>query len=275
MLIIHTALHGEARTFIRHFALKRRHSISVFACFQRDNIFLVESGIGKINTASAIGWACGVLNISNPVILNIGMAGHAHYSIGECYLASRIEDHATGHRYYPPQLADTSPDSHCLLTLDRPAEDYPEKCMIDMEASAFIRTATRFTTLELCQSIKVISDNAAQPARLMKDREVESLLTPHAETVMRLADELRQYRAELVDDSRMVLPRITQQWHFTKYQQKQLADLLQRHHTLQPDVELADIIPAGVDSSKAFIRWLDNHLKNLPVRFRDVFHTLY
>ncbi len=266
MLIIHTALHGEARAFIRHCALKRQHNINAFACFQKDDIFLIESGIGKINTASAIGWTCGMLNIPNPIILNIGMAGHASYSIGECYLANRIEDHATGHRYYPPQLADTSLGSHCLLTLVRPTEDYPEKCMVDMEASAFIHTATRFTTIELCQSIKVISDNTAQPARLMKDREAESLLAPHAETIMRLADELRQYRAQLVDNTCILFPQVTQQWHFTNYQKKQLTDLLQCYHTLQPDAELADIIPTGIDSSKAFIRWLDNQLKNLPVR---------
>ncbi len=267
MLIIHTALHGEARAFIRHFALKRQHDINAFACFQKDDTFLIESGIGKINTASAIGWVCGTLNISSPVILNIGMAGHALYSIGECYLANRIEDHATGHRYYPPQLADTSFNGHCLLTLDRPTKSYPGKCMVDMEASAFIQAATRFTTIELCQSIKAISDNRAKPARLMKDREVESLLAPHAKAIMCLADELRQYRAELMDNSCVVFSQVTQQWHFTKYQQKQLTGLLQRHHALQPHEELIGMVPTRIDSSKAFIQWLDNYLRNLPMKF--------
>lgn len=266
MLIIHTALHGEARALINHFSLKRQHDMNAFACFRADNIFLIESGIGKTNTASAIGWACGMLNVSSPVMLNIGMAGHTACSIGECYIANRIEDHATQHRYYPPQLVDTPLGSDCLLTLDRPTENYPEKCMVDMEASAFMQAAIRFTTIELCQSIKVISDNTLKPAGRMKDSEVESLLAPHTEAVTGLASDLGQYRAELMDNTGATFSQLTQQWHFTKYQQQQLARLLQRHQALQPDEELIDTIPAWIDSGKAFMRWLDGHLNNLPVR---------
>ena len=48
MLIIHTALHAEARALIQYYGLKRQHDLRAFACFSNDRVFLIESGIGKI-----------------------------------------------------------------------------------------------------------------------------------------------------------------------------------------------------------------------------------
>jgi nucleoside phosphorylase len=107
MLLIHTALHAEARALIAHFNLKRRHDEHAFACYYHDNIHLVESGTGKTNAATSVGWLSAKISAENSVWLNIGMAGHASHDIGELRLAHHIEDQAKGHHWSPPILTNT------------------------------------------------------------------------------------------------------------------------------------------------------------------------
>lgn len=203
MLLIHTALHAEANALIRHFRLKRPHDDHAFACFMADDIWLVESGIGKVNAAAAVAWLSARAQaenpIENPIWLNIGIAGHASMAVGRLVRASCIEDNATRQRWYPPSLADSTLDSCHLLSLDQEVSGYPDNTMIDMEASGFINAANRFTTLELIQSLKVISDNHENPARRFKKQEVDDWITCHLESISRYADQLQQLREEILD----------------------------------------------------------------------------
>ena len=125
MLLIHTALHAEARTLITHFGLKQQHQEHAFACFSSQTTWLIQSGTGKINTASAIGWLSARVSADRPVWLNIGMAGHAYHELGSLVLARRIQDQTSGHQWHPPILANSSLASGNLLTVERPGSIYP------------------------------------------------------------------------------------------------------------------------------------------------------
>jgi hypothetical protein len=50
------------------------------------------------------------------------------------------------------------PGSACL-TLSQPSEDYREDTLFDMEASGFMYSTLRFSSAELTQCIKIVSDN--------------------------------------------------------------------------------------------------------------------
>jgi len=194
MLLIHTALHAEARAIITHFKLKRQHDEHAFACFSEEDIFLVESGTGKTNAATAVGWLSAKVSAENPVWLNIGMAGHANHDVGTLILANHIEDQAKGHQWNPPLLKKANLMSSHLLTVDSPDFSYPENTMVDMEASGFFTAACRFTNPELVHSMKVISDNRQNPPIRMKPKAVEALFKPHLLAIKQLSEELLKLR---------------------------------------------------------------------------------
>jgi nucleoside phosphorylase len=267
MLILHSALHAEARALIQHFRLKRRHDLTTFACFANDDIFLIESGVGKVDTATAIGWTGAFLQTEQPVWLNIGMAGHATRQLGDILLAHRIEDQSSGQRFYPPQILHPLPGSENLITVDRPIDEYPEHAMIDMEASAFVRSASRFSPLELVHSIKVISDNRAHPPRRIKAAAVESLIAPHTDEIEKISAQLLKLRLLVIDQTIDIQKQIVDQWHFSQYQRGQLKRLLQRYHALHAEQLLLDNIPRDIQSGKQFINWLGNTLATTPVSY--------
>ena len=198
MLLIHTALHAEARAIIAHFNLKRQHKERAFAYYANADIHLVESGTGKTNAATSVGWLSARISAENPVWLNIGMAGHANHDIGMLKLAHHIEDQAKGHHWNPPILTNTHPASDNLLTVDSPDSSYPDNAMVDMEASGFLTAACRFTRIELIHSLKVISDNRQNPPVRMKPKAVEILFEPHLTEIQQYMEQLLELRRTLV-----------------------------------------------------------------------------
>ena len=265
MLLIHTALHAEARAVIATFNLKRRHQEHSFACFANGDIWLVESGTGKTNAASAVGWLSAIASADNPVWLNIGMAGHARHDVGTLWLAHRIEDQVKEHRWYPPMLVKNLPMSENLLTVEQPVSDYPDDAMVDMEASGFFTAASRFTCLELIQSLKVISDNRQHPPTRMKSKNIEALFEPHMATTEQFSQKLLALRHTLDDPIHHDFQSLLEQHHFSTYQQHSLRRLLQRYQALYPTEVVMQALPTS--SAKAVIQWLNDEIQRAPVTY--------
>lgn len=194
MLLIHTALYAEARTLITHFGLKRQHQEHAFACFSNQATWLIQSGTGKINTASAIGWLSAKVSADRPVWLNIGIAGHANHELGSLVLAHRVQDQISGHQWHPPMLVAPSLASGNLLTVEQSSSIYPDNAMLDMEASGFFTAACHFTDPRLIHSLKIIADNRQHPPTRMKPKDVDTLFGPHLNTVQRYTEELLKLR---------------------------------------------------------------------------------
>jgi len=199
--MIHTALHAEALALINYYKLKRQLNIKPYACYAGDGVFLIESGIGKIHTASAIAWANATIAAISPIWVNIGMAGHSERAIGSCLLARCIKDKRSDQRACLHPLPASIPDSEDLLTLDEPEDSYPAGSMVDMEGSAFVSVANRFTSPELIQSIKVISDNTQNPAQRLKTGEVETLFVPHLDIIDQTFQQLSSLRDRLISQA--------------------------------------------------------------------------
>lgn len=267
MIIFHTALHAEAHALIQYFSLKREHHIHMFPCFRNAEYFLIESGIGKLNTAAAIAWYSAYLNADNPVYFNIGIAGHGSKPVGHACIAHCVEDQATRYRIYPAQISNPAIDSDNVLTVDHPGDDYPDNSVIDMEASAFFHTANRFTTLELIQSLKVISDNQKYPANQIRNKNIKALIAPHLTYVENLIQKLTQLQSKIMHTDHVDYPAITQRWNFSQYQRQQLKRLLQRHQALTGNEKLLDQIPDSIINSKTLITWLFSELATHPLRY--------
>jgi nucleoside phosphorylase len=268
MLLIHCALHAEARPFIQHLQLKRRHDIKNYACFCSDDVTLIESGTGKLNAAAATAWLGAISAAEYPVCINIGIAGHADRQLGCLVACQRIEDAASGKRWYPPRLAKNLPQGENLLTLDQPADSYPPDAAVDMEASGFMVAATRFSTLELIHSLKVISDNRDNPPGRMKTSQVEQLIAPQLENCMAVARDLLALREVLTHQTSTTdIKKYLQNWHFSQYQKSQLARLLQRHSAILGREPEWDANFKTLKSARAVIAELTRRIDHAPVTF--------
>ena len=76
-------------------------------------------------------------------------------------VASKITDHAARRSWYPPLVAGLPGHATQVTTFDASVETYPADTVCDMEASAYFACATRFSTAELVQCYKVVSDNGS------------------------------------------------------------------------------------------------------------------
>ena len=235
MINIVTALPAEARPLREHLGLRHKQPNAAFPVYRNDNMALIVSGPGKVAAAAATAVLAGNdPEATKNAWLNIGIAGHAQHDIGSAFIAHRITDQANGSSWYPPQTLDLCLPTENLLTVDQPGEDYPRDALCDMEASGFFPVACRFSTSELVQSLKIVSDNTTQPAtaitaklcsRLVADRidDIEQLLT----ALDRLATEYSQWHAPHPG-----LAQLAERWHFSVSQQHQLQQLGRRWQAL-------------------------------------------
>ena len=159
------ALPAEAKPIASWFKLNRVNPERGFPVYRQQHIALVVAGPGKANAAAATAYlyaCCGFPE--NGIWINIGICGQADGEIGDIRLAHKISDVSAGRDWYPPLAIKAPCPSASLRTVDQPDLSYRHSDLVDMEASGFYQTACRFTTGELVQTLKVVSDNKETPA---------------------------------------------------------------------------------------------------------------
>lgn len=197
MLIWVAALHCEARPVIDYYRLKKSHAKNPFDIYRGDEMTCIVSGIGKVASAAACAWLAGTARETASLAwINLGCAGAALHEIGAAFSIDKITDADSGQSYYPAPVAPSSlPFSPCL-TLSRPGENYREDTLFDMEASGFVSSAMRFSSAELIQAIKVVSDNRQYQTGKNRNA-VSELVAGHIEAIDRQATALLQLNREV------------------------------------------------------------------------------
>ena len=224
MLIWICALHCEAKPLIDYYRLKKSHDENAFDVYNGDGMVCVVSGIGKVNSAAASAWIA-ALHTNEAALgwINLGVAGAAEHDIGELFLLDKIIDGDSEQPYYPvPVAASVLPGGTCL-TLNRPAQDYREDVLFDMEASGFMQGALRFSSAELIRALKVISDNRQQQTGRDRQR-VSQLIEKNIEAIAGQAEDLIQ----LIEQTAALQPpaaswkKLLELTHFTQTQKNRL-----------------------------------------------------
>ena len=227
---------------------------------------LMVSGPGKVAAAAATALLAG--NEDTPATrawLNIGIAGHAHHAIGSAYIAHRITDSATGTNWYPPQIHDLPIPTEHLCTVDRPEDSYPAAALYEMEASGFFPIACRFSSGELVQCFKVISDNRTQTSTAVTAKLCTQLITARLADIEQLVNAL----SGMADDYTTWhapppgLEELSGRWHFTVSQQHQLARLARRWKALTADQPLWLDQLEKIRSAADALHCLEQHLSTL------------
>jgi len=245
MINIVTALPAEARPLRDHFKLHDKLQDTAFPVYRNADMALIVAGPGKVAAAAATAVLAGVDNASaKHAWLNIGIAGHAHHAIGAAFIAHRITDQASATNWYPPQILELPIPTENLCTVDRPEENYPQAALYDMEASGFFPVACRFSSSELVQCFKVVSDNNTQAATAVTAKLCSQLIADQlanieqlVNTLGGLADEVSRWHAPQPELKRE-LEQLSERWHFTVTQRHQLQQLGRRWQVLAPGKSL-------------------------------------
>lgn len=258
---IYTALACEAKPLIDFYRLKKDTAIHNFSVYTNIAICLTVSGIGKNAMAAAVAYTLALFSSAqNPVMLNVGIGGHKTHPIGSLFLADKITDADSGRHYYPPLVFTPPCPTHSLKTVTKPQLTYPERDLCDMEAAAFYETALRFTSGELIQCLKIVSDNETSPAQNIQPKWVTELIGAKLETIAAILNELTQLAELLIKPELPELTALLSRYHFTANEQIQLKKLLHRRHLVN-DENLPDIVNTAAKSGKEFLEALNQQLK--------------
>ena len=262
MLCLVTALMAEAKPLIDHYHLIKVNDPSAFPTFidKAGRILLIVSGVGKTMSAAACASLYHVANESAGMAwLNVGIAGHRERDLGEMRWVNRIEDAASEKKWYPPRVLKTGArQGSALMTVDQPG-DYPEgDTLVDMEASGFYPVASRFSTRELVQCVKIVSDNAQNSWRDLKKGQVGEWIRDQMGEIIAGAEEMLALSAD--EMKRCAMPvgfdEMLSVWHFTETEKHLLRKVLCRYQVLMADAEKPALfcqrkkISSGADALK-------------------------
>jgi len=268
MILIVTAFDAEARPLIDHFRLRRQadHGFPVYA---GEDIWLVVSGPGRINAAAATTHLHGRVGFPwDNTWINVGIAGHAELPQGEARIAHKITEKSSGKSWYPALVTGSPWRSAPLLTVDLPDRKYTGEGLVDMEASAFMETALRFSSGELVHVLKIVSDNRESPAVIPKASQLQAWITPHMAALEKFCHSLESLAMPLETPARVTqqYEALTAAMHFTVSQQNRLQQLLQRWQALHPDTPLPAPV-SGQAKAQALLDTLQAHIDAVPPVF--------
>lgn len=188
--------HGlEAKALVKMLKLERQQASSEFVEYSSsDGLRLVVSGIGKQAVATAVTYLAEQQALDDGQIrawLNIGIAGHRDASLGSAWLGNKITDQGSGSSAYPPQLIE-GVEVGSVVTVDEPEESYSVDAAYEMEASAFYAEATKYSTAELVQVFKVISDNLESPIGEIDLKRVPGWIAEQAAQLLPLIEKMSE-----------------------------------------------------------------------------------
>ena len=187
-----TAFLQEAKPVIELLNLQKVEVPSPFKLYKGEIHNLVISGPGEENTTQAVSFLHGHLPSLFTPWLNIGLAGHGSENIGNALQVVKCIDENSGRSTFPPQLYTSIFPKTILKTVQHPSNEYLSGHAYDMEGFSFFQTATRFSTNELVQSVKIISDNPGKPFSEFSKSETESLISPHLPNLLLLIEEMEK-----------------------------------------------------------------------------------
>ncbi len=134
-----------------------------------------------------------------------------------------------------------------------------------MEAAGFMYSTCRFTSTELTQCIKIVSDNQDSSLSNLSASMTTELIERSKDKIVKLASQLQVLRSELnstldtSDDFRL----FSNQWHFTQYQQTLLKKLLRRWHLLQPESPAIHYIDTSCSKAKTVLTQLETKMDDI------------
>ena len=261
--------HGlEAKALVKILGLERHQSPSEFVEYSHSNkLHLLVSGIGKEAVAAAVTYLGEQQSLDegeNRAWLNIGIAGHRDAPLGSAWLGNKITDQSSGASAYPSQLI-KGVDVGSVVTVDEPENSYPLDAAYEMEASAFFSEATKYSTAELVQVFKVISDNLKNPISEIDLQVVPGLIAAQAPQLLALIE-----RMSVIVQQHNFSQRLPNYYHeiclkirLTVNQKLQLRRLCQRYKALGLEEKLERVADLKAGNARQIIQQLAERIDRI------------
>ena len=193
-LNIVVAMKTEAKPLINWFGLAPMSpQIDRFSIYEKEHMTLIVSGIGSINAREAV--QCLARHCTNRGVsawLNVGVAGHGSFDVGQGFLANCITDRKSGQTIHPMFVDDFGLAKGKITTVSEVETDYREQIGYEMEAFGFASSAAKYSTLELIHCYKIVSDNHATSVEQLTLKEIGNLIENHLDAIDRLGSQLTQ-----------------------------------------------------------------------------------
>ncbi len=261
---IFTALPCEAKPFITQLKLNKNNNLHPFALYANADTALIVSGCGKVAMAAAVAYGLAYFTHSeSPILVNVGIAGHQSLRIGSLFAAHKITDVDSGKNYYPQLVSQLPCMTLRINTVSKPERVYADNGLYEMEASGFYEIASRFSSAELIQAFKVVSDNQYSPLARIDENWVVELMAAQVMTILEGIHSMERNTAPLGDVDSVYYAQVTNQWHFSVTAQHQLKALLQRWAVLSNNATL-DFTGVEPNHSRGVLTWLEKKIANLP-----------
>ena len=251
----------EAKALIPMLHLQPFDTTSRFVQYgNSNNLHLIVSGIGRAAMEAAItDLSQQQANEEGQIRawLNIGIAGHSQAPLGGAWLGNKITCQVSGVSAYPPQLI-AHIDSGAVITVDEPERTYPEDAAYEMEAFSFFEQATKYSTAELVQVFKIISDNLENPIEKLDFKNVPNWIGLQQEQIILLISKMSSLVREYNDSNRIpkVYRDLCSRMHLTVNQKLQLRRLCLRYKALGLESDLKSVISLAGSHSKKVISQL-------------------
>jgi len=189
------AMKREALPLISYWNLKKNRK--KFYSNKKKGINLIISGIGKKKSEKATKYL-GEKTCKNSFFLNVGIAGHKNYKLGEITLVSKVTDNKTKYNWYPSLLWKTKIKKTPLITVGFPKIRYTTNFLYDMEASGFFKGAREFVGPEMVQCIKIISDNKKNSILNISSSKIENWINNKITIINKLIKEFLKIKKKEV-----------------------------------------------------------------------------
>ncbi len=248
---------------IQAWNLKKHPQKHPFTIYFNDEYVLVVSGIGKTSMASSIGYALAYFGAPpSPILLNVGIAGHLNQPLGSIHLADKVIDADSSKRFYP-QLPFTAPcPSHALATYSAPQSSYNQEFLCDMEGAAFVEIAAKFSSGELIQCLKIISDNEYSPSTNINETLAEQWCAQNLTVIDALIAQLRVLRQAIPHGDSILYRQMIGRFHFSTTNELKLKSLLERWKSvLGGDVSIDWRDAKSPKNGRELIDWLEKRLE--------------
>ncbi len=258
-VLVFCALAAEARPLIEHWRLKKLENRHPFPIYANHKYAVVVTGLGKHAAAAAVAYTlCWFRDIEQPVMLNLGIAGHREHPVGSLFLANKLTDGETGRCFYPQSVFIAQMPASGLRTVGQPTSEYPGNDLFDMEASAFYEIACKFSSQEFIHCIKIVSDNRYTSTDTLNPQQVTDLIKAHLLAIELVLEKLAVERSSLPVSDMTGYQQLLGQFHFSASNAVKLKLLLQKWQLLiqgEPDWSNLEI-----SNGKQLIAWLEERL---------------
>jgi adenosylhomocysteine nucleosidase len=224
-VIIVCAFPAESKPWIKTFKMQRQHNETNFTRYvnQDNTISLIESGLGKINSAVATATAYQLSGGQESTFFcNIGIAGGPQ-ALGSLFQANKITEQSTKQSNYP--FVHNHIKSTAILTVDTADSRYQDNQLNDMEAAGFYQAAARFVAHEQITALKCVSDNNENGIELITPAYATDLLSKHSDDISLFIQKLlllSNKEDQIINNSTRLYEQLLRQAKFSEYQKQDL-----------------------------------------------------